>query len=238
MSTKRVITVISTKGGRIEKFTTNVSTWGDLKMLIQDNYDLNNLKAVENINKTTLEHIDAALPEGDFRLFLRPSKTKSGIDMSQASFKEMRGMIKEDPGLKEALNSFAKDSGRNWTQLRTEEMRNICEEYFSSPGIEEVTETTSTSQNLDLESLNPSAKVKLAKKLLNSAEKDLNDDEFEVGFEFERAVIFIEEIFEEIERYYENENIFLEECTSKTTEVDLERVDIERELRDLEDGFM
>jgi len=76
----RTITVIATRNGKIKKYETAVSTWGELKSLIQDDYDLSNLKPTENINKTTLEHRDAMLPQDDFRLFLRPAKTKSGAD--------------------------------------------------------------------------------------------------------------------------------------------------------------
>lgn len=74
----RNITVISTSTGANRTFTTSATTWGELKMEIQRYYDLSSLKATENINKTTLDYDDSVLPTGDFELYLRPGKTKSG----------------------------------------------------------------------------------------------------------------------------------------------------------------
>jgi len=75
---QRTVTLYSTKGGS-QKVQTDVSTWGELKPIVAGRYDLSNLQATESVGKTTLEHEDAALPAGDFVLFLRPIRTKSGM---------------------------------------------------------------------------------------------------------------------------------------------------------------
>jgi len=102
--TMRTITVVATKNGKIKKYQSNASTWGELKTLIIDDYDLSNLKPTENINKTTLEHNDAILPDGDFRLFLRPAKTKSGADLEELKRNELIQIIQDmNNGLEEKI---------------------------------------------------------------------------------------------------------------------------------------
>lgn len=230
----REITVVATKGGRIEKINTNVSTWGELRALIQDNYDLQNLKAVENINKTTLEHIDAVLPEGNFRLFLRPSKTKSGAsspDFSSMSFAEMKEFIKANEDAKSYLNETAKLSGRNWTQLKTEERREALIEWNMSLNNSQSTSTEEIAEEeitVDCEevSLNNGQKIEKALQLLDEVVDYIDDEE-------------AYEIFDNIKEDVETLKEYLpeEEDSSESEEERLEREDIERELRDMEDGF-
>lgn len=74
----RKIKVLSTVGvsGTIE---TNVSTLGELKPLLSQreiNFDGMKLMVGETRNELSLD--EATLPEGDFKLYLMPAKTKSG----------------------------------------------------------------------------------------------------------------------------------------------------------------
>ena len=140
MSTRKV-TVVSTKTNKIMNYETEATTWGELVETIQRDFDLSNLKANENINKTTLEHIDAKLPEGPFRVFLRPTKTKSGsTDFSNMGFKEMRENFVKT---KKEIQSFLLSKfSKNWTQLKTTELRDGLAEYHkdaksSAPVVEE-----------------------------------------------------------------------------------------------------
>lgn len=126
MST-RVITMFSTKGGKNKVELGPNKTWDDLKPLVEEKYDLSNLQATENKNKTTLTHPDAVLPEGDFVLFLRPIKTKSGADMNDLGFRELRALVNND-SVKEYLNEVVPD--KNWTQLTTDELRAGLNSYF------------------------------------------------------------------------------------------------------------
>jgi len=133
MST-RVITLFSTKGGK-QKLNTDVTTWGELKLLVEEYYDLVNLQAVENITKTTLDHPEAVLPEGNFVLFLRPINTKGGIrkpsySIQDLEFSELRALVTTDE-IKEHLNK--QTPGKNWTQLGTEELRKGLASYTPEP---------------------------------------------------------------------------------------------------------
>ena len=129
----RKIIVYSTKG-KSGSFESDAKTWGEIQSNVKGIVgDLDNLIATENVNKTNLGHQDSVLPEGDFKIFLRPSKTKSGAtDFSSMSFKELRVFIAEKgQPCKDYLNVEAKKSGRNWTQLSTEEMKILLSSYSS-----------------------------------------------------------------------------------------------------------
>ena len=138
----RKITVYSTKGKSNAEITTNVTTWGELKpLLAEEGYDLNSLNATENINRTDLINTGASLPEGEFTLFLRPVKTKSGADLNleAASFRELREAIKNfTPEAKEDF--LASLEGRNYTQMSTEVLREALREFLLSVVEEEVIE--------------------------------------------------------------------------------------------------
>ena len=129
----RKIIVYSTKG-KSGSFESDAKTWGEIQSdVIRIVGGLDNLIATENVNKTNLGHQDSVLPEGDFKIFLRPSKTKSGTtNFSSMSFKELRVFIAEKgQPCKDYLNVEAKKSGRNWTQLSTEEMKTLLSSYSS-----------------------------------------------------------------------------------------------------------
>lgn len=136
MSTQeRVITIFSTKGKNKTKITTDATNWGQLKeLIIGEGYDLANLAAVENKRRSTLENVQAELPEGDFTVFLRPVKTKSGLAVPEdASRSDLKDIITEfGTPLKEFLKTVK--PGRNWTQLATVDLKAGIEAY--NPGTE------------------------------------------------------------------------------------------------------
>ena len=79
----RKIKIYTTAGipGTIE---TNVSTLGELKPLLRQreiNYD--GMKMLVGETKNELSVDEATLPEGDFKLYLMPAKTKSGVDLDE-----------------------------------------------------------------------------------------------------------------------------------------------------------
>lgn len=127
----RKIIVYSTKG-KSGSFESDAKTWGEVQNDVRNIVgDLDNLIATENVNKTNLGHQDSVLPEGDFKIFLRPSKTKSGAtDFSSMSFRECRAFIaNKGQACKDYLNVEAKKSDRNWTQLSTEELQKYLSSY-------------------------------------------------------------------------------------------------------------
>ena len=86
----RKIKIYTTNGmpGTIE---TNVSTLGELKPILRQrevNYD--DMKLLVGETKNELSQDEAILPEGDFKLYLMPAKTKSGVDFEEMSERLMR----------------------------------------------------------------------------------------------------------------------------------------------------
>ena len=79
----RKIKIYTTAGipGTIE---TNLSTLGELKPLLRQreiNYD--GMKMLVGETKNELSVDEATLPTGDFKLYLMPAKTKSGVDLDE-----------------------------------------------------------------------------------------------------------------------------------------------------------
>ena len=82
----RKIKIYTTAGipGTIE---TNVSTLGELKPLLRQreiNYD--GMKMLVGETKNELSVDEATLPTGDFKLYLMPAKTKSGVDFDDMEY--------------------------------------------------------------------------------------------------------------------------------------------------------
>jgi hypothetical protein len=87
------VTVFNTQSNTPSSFTTEATTYGEIKHLIPG---ADSMKVVVRETKVTLENDEAVLPEGDFTLFLFPEKVKSGaIDSSDYDA--------DDEGLLEAL---------------------------------------------------------------------------------------------------------------------------------------
>lgn len=209
MSTTRKITIVSTKNNQVKNYESDVATWGELNSLINNDFDLSNLKATENISKTTLEHVDAVLPTGDFRVFLRPVKTKSGQDFSEMKFGELRATFKDDDAVKKFLTG--KGNGRNWTQLKTDELRTFLTEYHSTAvsnvveSVKEVTEEVAEIEEVPCEGieLNTTEKFQTAIQLLKEvieAVDDTNmdeDDKEEINYNIQEFIDYHSKNIEE-----------------------------------------
>ena len=79
----RKIKIYTTAGmpGTIE---TNVSTLGELKPLLrQREINYNGMKMLVGETKNELSVDEAVLPTEDFKLYLMPAKTKSGVDFDE-----------------------------------------------------------------------------------------------------------------------------------------------------------
>ena len=189
MSTTRKITIVSTKNNKVKNYESDVTTWGDLNALITGDFDLSNLKATENINKTTLEHVDAVLPTGDFRVFLRPVKTKSGQDFSEMKFGELRATFKDDDAVKKFLTG--KGNGRNWTQLKTDELRTFLTEYHST-AVSNVVESVKEAKT---EAVTDDVKEEVAE----IEEVPCEGIELNTTEKFQTAMQLLEEVIDEVE---------------------------------------
>ena len=75
------ITVYSTKTGKTTKVDTNATTWGALKneLSVAGLYG-DNMNAILQSNKMTLESSDIVMPDIPYTLFIVPTQTKSGVD--------------------------------------------------------------------------------------------------------------------------------------------------------------
>ena len=80
----RTVTVFSTSGdSRGQEVVTAAANWGALQSALgaaQPSINYQGMKAIEGQTRVTFESNDAILPEGDFRLFLMPIRTKRGGD--------------------------------------------------------------------------------------------------------------------------------------------------------------
>ena len=181
----RKIIVYSTKG-KSGSFESDAKTWGEIQSNVREIVgDLDNLIATENVNKTNLGHQDSILPEGDFKIFLRPSKTKSGaINFSSMSFKVLRVFIAEEgQPCKDYLNVEAKKSGRNWTQLSTEEMKILLSSYYGSKSSSSSSSKTSPKKEVKpAKETEPSAKAIKASKEVSKENLEREFNNLKKGF--------------------------------------------------------
>ena len=124
----RKIKIYTTAGmpGTIE---TNVSTLGELKPLLRQreiNYD--GMKLLVGETKNELSQDEAILPEGDFKLYLMPAKTKSGVDFDEMEETLERIESKVDRILSKLDNKFDTVSSVSQTDLISpEDQREIDE---------------------------------------------------------------------------------------------------------------
>ena len=133
--------IIYPSRGRSGSIESDARTWEEIKSQVAEvvGEELSKFAITENINYTNLEHRDAVLPEGPFTIFLRPVKTVSGANPSflDMSFSELREHISKNPSVKDILNTEAKATGRNWTQLKTIELQTILHGIENRGGVKE-----------------------------------------------------------------------------------------------------
>ena len=124
----RKIKIYTTNGmpGTIE---TNVSTLGELKPILRQrevNYD--DMKLLVGETKNELSQDEAILPEGDFKLYLMPAKTKSGVDFDEMEKTLERIESKVDRILSKLDNESYKGSSVSQTDLISLEDQREIEE--------------------------------------------------------------------------------------------------------------
>ena len=128
----REIVAYATKGGKIAKINSDVKTWGELKPLLKrEGYDLNSLLAAESINRADLVNDLAVLPEGPFRVFLRPKQTKSGADLP---YKEVRAKIQELIASDGDVAKAHFNEGKNYTTKKGDELNVLLNSYKGGSG--------------------------------------------------------------------------------------------------------
>lgn len=120
----RVITVVTTRGEKV-KLNFAGTEWFELKKILEQGgkdvdgknfsgYNLSNMKCVEGINKSTLEHPKATVPNNNFNLFLMPYKSKSGATERAVINATIKEFIAKDG---DKAKTFFSEGGKNYTQL-------------------------------------------------------------------------------------------------------------------------
>ena len=128
----REIVAYATKGGKIAKINTDAKTWGELKPLLRgEGYDLDSLLAAESINRADLVNDLAVLPEGPFRVFLRPKQTKSGADLP---YKEVRAKVQEIIASDGDVAKAHFNEGKNYTTKKGDELNVLLNSYKGGSG--------------------------------------------------------------------------------------------------------
>ena len=165
----REIVAYATKGGKIAKINTDVKTWGELKPLSKrEGYDLNSLLAAESINRADLVNDLAVLPEGPFRVFLRPKQTKSGADLP---YKEVRAKVQ---ALIASDGDVAKahfNEGKNYTTKKGDELNVLLNSYKGGS-------TATSSEKAEPKKAEPKAKEEVVKTEEKSSPKASEAQEF------------------------------------------------------------
>lgn len=125
----REVIVVSTRNTQVAKFqVANDINFGQLKEAIgSDSYDWSNMTAVESINKSALIADASSVPNGDVKIFLRPTKTKSGVDI--------RGIFK---GSKELQEIVKNKTGKNYTVVKNATLIEIYENYQKSRNVSSI----------------------------------------------------------------------------------------------------
>lgn len=80
---ERKVVVASPASNQAKQYETDVTTWGELKEVISELLT-GNVEAIVKPGNVTLTRDDAALPTGDFRVYLIPTKNKAGMSPTQA----------------------------------------------------------------------------------------------------------------------------------------------------------
>jgi hypothetical protein len=143
MSNEREITIFTTKGEKI-KIQSSATTWGELKSVVENKgFDMNQFKALESVNRTSLESSIAILPTTAFTLFISPIKTKSGVDYNNMNYNDLRNQL--SPADKIGVAKF--NCKVSWTQCSTLDLKNYFNNLTQTPEPEAVSEQISPSQS-------------------------------------------------------------------------------------------
>lgn len=170
----RIITVYSTSGKTNVKIESTATTFGEfVPQLREQGFSLDGMKAVVGETKVTLEADSAVLPEGEFKLFLMPLKTKSGADMSRNdAYAIIQDFINRDGDI--ARNHF--NANGNYTRTKTTELISLINSY-SAPTSAATVAPVATSVNNAVTLISKEECEQLLEKLLDIDEDNLISNE-------------------------------------------------------------
>lgn len=172
----RNVTVYSTSGKTNVKIESGATTFGELTPQLRENgFNLDGMKAVVGETKVTLEADGAVLPDGEFKLFLMPLKTKSGADMSRSDvYNKIKELIARDG---DRASTHFLQLGQ-YTRVKTVELINLIEQYEgSNRSSAPATATTAAPVTQTVTLISKEECEELLEKLLDIDEQDLTSDE-------------------------------------------------------------
>ena len=106
----------------MKKIESGSKLWGELEKELKDEgYDMDSLQAAESVTKHDLTNKEGVLPQGNFIVFLRPKKTKSGLDAKGKGYKQLFAMVEENkdvPGFMDHVNSEGDHTSIPTSKLR------------------------------------------------------------------------------------------------------------------------
>ena len=79
-----------------KRLNSSATTWSELQAeLKNESIKFENMKAAVGKSKISLEYPGAQLPSEPFTLYLMPTKTKSGLDVENMSYAQIRAAIRQ-----------------------------------------------------------------------------------------------------------------------------------------------
>ncbi len=175
MINRKLMVYSPTAGKRVTEIDLDesIKTWGDLKpVLTEFEVKFSGMKVFTQ-EKLALEINKAVLPEKDFSIFIMPKKTKSGVDPSAMSYRELRAEIKDIIGENEcAKEHFSSD--RSYTNKSTDELRKLLTEWNDKEDEEECEEELEH-EDEDLEDVKLGNQEDKTSEIVSSVEKILQE---------------------------------------------------------------
>lgn len=106
----RKVLVFSTKSNTTTSVETSATNWGELSTYLASKglFNPSGMKAIETVTKATLEHKEAILPDGDFKLVLIPTKNESGVTIDADELSEYINERIEE--LKDAILEYIEEN--------------------------------------------------------------------------------------------------------------------------------
>lgn len=131
MSNTREITVYSSRGVKKAKIQSDATTWGGLiPLLKKEGYEVDSLHSTIGGSKLDLVHVEAALPEEPFTIFMRPRKTKSGATKKRGDgldLKALKVLAKADIDNKDFSNG--KEHYNGYSSMKVDNLRALVNSF-------------------------------------------------------------------------------------------------------------
>lgn len=115
-----------------KRLTSSATTWAELQAeLKNESIKFDNMKAAVGKSKVSLEYPNAQLPTEGFTLYLMPTKTKSGMNVENMTYSEIRQTIKQLVLSSQNAHNHFNDE-KNYTNKKADELRSLLASWYAS----------------------------------------------------------------------------------------------------------